>query len=385
MSAYTHFRYIAYQVPTVGWSGANYLEMPLGNALGLPRYTGAGGIPAAITNITNLDARNRVARFYDVLERARAQVTAPMMGDDKYTLKIFMAPEFYFRPTTAGSTTVPQGPSYTYQEYKEIKTALRTLINKSDFINWLVIPGTIMWSGSGIIGKRPTTGGDTVYFNTALYMKVGNVKFGSQVIEKEQSSHIDGLPTGRHSRVGPPSPTDKATDEIWTIYQTTAKRRKHIFEHYGTHCGIEVCLEHGRAVLKDILSDTANWTEGLSRIRKSISLQLIPAGGMTITNGNVAVKNNGYIMRTDGLGNNTVPPQTEIYQVTGYGNKDFGISVPVSYGYKPSYAQYGGPVAVQNTIHLNGVVAGLEVPDPGCTGGYFFNQDIIIYQRQALP
>lgn len=387
MAAYTHFRYIAYQVPTIGRSAANFLEMPAHNGVNLPvnlpRY--AGGLPAAIANITNVDARNRVARFYDVLQRARAQVTAPMMGDDKYTLKIFMAPEFYFRPTTGASTIVPQGPSYTYQEYKEIKTALRTLINTNEFINWLIIPGTIMWSGTGIIGKRPTTGGDTVYFNTALYIKVGYFKSGSKIIEKEQSSLIDGLPTGRHSGIAGPPSTHKATDEIWTYYQTTAKRQKHIFEHYGTNCGIEICLEHARAVLKDVLCDTANWTEGFLRTRKSISLQLITAGGINIDNANVAVKDNGYIMRTDGLGDMGPAIQTEIHKVTGYGNKNFGIPLPVTYGYKPSFAQYGGPpVLVQHTIHLNGI-GGVEVPDPGCVGAYFFDQDIIIYQRQALP
>jgi hypothetical protein len=372
-------------VPTVGKSGGNYLEMPAGNALALPRYTGPGGIPSAIANITNLDAKNRVARFYDVLQRARAQVTAPMMGDDKYTLKIFMAPEFYFRPTTGGSTIAPQGPSYTYQEYKEIKTALRTLINTNDFINWLIIPGTIMWSGTGFIGKRPTTGGDTVYFNTALYIKVGSFKSGSQVIEKEQSSRIDGLPTGRHSGIAGPPSTHKATDEVWTYYQTTAKRQKHIFEHYGTNCGLEICLEHARAVLKDALSDQANWREGFSRTRKSISLQLITSGGINIMDENVAVKNNGYIMRTDGLGDAAPATQTEIYKVTGYENKDFTKGLPVSYGFKPSFAQYDVlPVLRQHTIPLNGI-PGLEVPDPGCTGAYFFNQDIIIYQRRALP
>ena len=65
-----------------------------------------------------------------------------------------MAPEFYFRPTTANSTTVPQGPAYTYAEYREIKTALRALFNKFQFRNWLIITGTILWQGTGAIGNR---------------------------------------------------------------------------------------------------------------------------------------------------------------------------------------------------------------------------------------
>jgi|GEM_PF-2632661 len=377
MSAYTHFRYIAYQVPTiggvVGMGGVTYLEMDAGNALTIPRYAATGVFPPAIAAITNVDARNRVARFYAALLDARERVGT--MLDDDYTLKIFMAPEFYFRPTTAASTIVPQGPAYTTAEYRQIKTALKALVNNKTFYNWIVIPGTILWSGSGAIGKRPNTGLVEVCLNTSMYMKVGYMKFKSSIVEKEQSSPIDGLPLGGGVR--------KATDEIWTYYQTQQKRRKHVFEHYGANCGLEICLEHARSVLKDVLSDVSNWTEGLRRTRKSISLQMITAGGIGIEAANVTVKDDGYIMRTDGLGNAFGNPQSEIWPVTGYRNKDFGLSpLPVSYGHKPSFAQFGGLINPDQVINLSAVAG--SVPDPGCSPGYYFNQEVRIYPRRAL-
>jgi hypothetical protein len=307
--------------------------------------------------------------------------------DNRNTLKVFMAPEFYFRPTTADGSG---GPAYSYAEYREIKAALRELANEWgltwSFRNWLIIPGTIMWVGTGAIGKRPPTV-DNIYFNTCPYIKVG-WSTQSHVLEKEQSSHIDGLPTVHHS--GTPVPGAKATDEAWTMYQTVAKKKKHIIEHYGTECGVEICLEHYRSLLKDILSDAVNWSVrrplSVYSDRKSISLQLLPAGGMGIQADKVAVKNNGYILRNDGYGDDNItdPPQVQIEEVTGYLNKNFGPNaLPVTYGHKPSFAQFGAAVAVAQTIPLAGHKA---VPMPvGADPNYYFPQQITLYNAVPLP
>ncbi len=380
MSTYTQMRYIAYQVPTVGSGVAGFLEMPSGNATNQLVLDGIN--KPVITNLSNPDARQRVACFY--LAMIQAANAVALLADDRNTLKVFVAPEFYFRPTSADGTN---GPSYSYAQYKEIKAALISLSNDRLFKDWLIIPGTIMWTGTGIIGKRPITG-DNVYFNTCPYIKVGTFNTQSHVLEKEQSSHIDGLPTGYH---GPPpiGPTAKATDEVWTIYQTRAKKEKHVIEHYGIQCGVEICLEHGRALLKDILSDLVNWKTGtITKTRKSISLQILTSGGMTIDSANVTVVNNGYILRNDGLGTNAAGgigfPQVEIRKVLSYSNKNFGRGLPVSYGSKPGFAQFDPtPIAVERTVVLTGQ---RTVPSPaGNTPAYYFPQSIILYNRVPLP
>ena len=385
MSTYTQMRYIAYQVPTVGYGAAGFLEMPKENAATNQLILDGLDKPV-IDNLSNDDAKQRVACFYLAMNKAANALTA--LADDRFTLKVFVAPEFYFRPTSAEGTN---GPSYSYEQYKEIKAALISLSNDAKFKNWLIIPGTIMWTGTGTMGKRPPTI-DNIYFNTCPYIKVGTFNTQSHVIEKEQSSHIDGLPTGSHGVppiFGPPG--SKATDEVWTIYQTRAKKEKHVIEHYGIQCGVEICLEHGRALLKDILSDLVNWQVGTVRkVRKSISLQILTSGGMGIIDANVAVVNNGYILRNDGLANvpplgaPPPPPQVEIKKVLRYSNKNFGTGLTVSYGSKPGFAQFD-PTLI--TAERTEALAGRElVPSPaGNLPGYYFPHNIILYNRVPLP
>ncbi len=375
MNNFTQLRFIAYRVPTVCEdAGGGFLEMPMGTATAQLALDGI--VNATINGITNVDARERVARFY--LAMITAATTLATLPDDRYTLKVFMAPEFYFRPTTANGTG---GPAYNYVEYRQIKAALKVLSNEWRFRNWLIIPGTIMWTGTGAIGKRTPTPAN-VYFNSCQYVKVGFWSTQTHVLEKEQDSQIDGLP------VGPLHPGNQSQfTALPGYYQTLAKRRKHVIEHYGTQCGVEICLEHGLELLKNVLSDGSNWRTGCLRpSRKNISLQLLTAGGMDIDDANVAVRNNGYILRNDGYGTDTViQPQVEIRRVTGY-VVDPTVPIPVvtTYGSIPSSAQYAAPIGVTQTVNLPG--PNRTVPAPaGADLNFYFQQSLIIYNRVALP
>lgn len=370
--SYTHLRAVAYQVPTIGFNGG-FLEIPPGEIPG--RF--AANQPAAFAGVSNIDARKRLARLYAVMLEAQEQIA--ILGDSNYTLKVFVAPEFYFRPLSENSNITPKGPSYTLQEYREIKKALETLADDKKFINWVIIPGTILWSGSGMIGrKRPNTGDAEVFFNSSMFLKVGKL-CGSQyqVIEKARASTIDGLPTGRHGGGGVSNPDRKSTDEQWPLYQTLEKKRKHVLEHHGTECGVEICLEHGMGLLKEILSAGANWKSGFLRNRKSIALQILTAGGKPIDDAFVTAKTNGYILRTDGLGSGV---QSEMRKISGYTSNSLQ---PVNYDFMSAKAHYNPiSVAVEHTINL---AADLQVPDPGSSAGNHFPQLVKIFSRQPLP
>src|ERR1700722_7670530 len=89
--AYTDFQYVAYEVPTV--SRAN------GSAGGFPRGESDG--PLEMPN-DMVDAETRLRRLVSVVGLAASRAHG-----SPNTLKVFMAPEFYFRPENTDSKIFP--------------------------------------------------------------------------------------------------------------------------------------------------------------------------------------------------------------------------------------------------------------------------------------
>lgn len=403
---YTHFRYIAYQVPTVGVGvvppnqNLQFLEVPPGNNPGQGNYPGLKG---NVAGLTAGDSLIRVQRFIRVLNLAYDKLQdVGTVGSDPHTLKIFMAPEFYFRPTSQPSTA--NEPAYSYDEYRAIKDVLRrTIGGDARFEHWLVVPGTIMWKWTRkdpSNSKRPLPQGvEDVYFNTSLYIKGGDLRRTStHVIEKAEASRIDGLPTGRHGvPPGPNAPQKKATDEAWRRYLTPQKRRKHVFACDETNCGLEICLEHKLFGKYGLLKGLSNHM--LSRPEYpdwGIQLQLLTAGGMPIEPASVAVKKGGYIMRTDGLGNGLCTGlQSNLCKVTGYRKVTF-LGGEANYNTIPSTATLEpdpeSPNVADADFRLLARTAvdmnrGNELyiePPVNYRSDYWFQQCIKIYQRKPL-
>ena len=80
-------------------------------------------------------------------------------GDVATTLKVFIAPEFYFRPQNAEN-------AYTFNQMTNILAALRSMFVHADFADWLFVPGSIFSSSrrtpastsrttSALISTRP--------------------------------------------------------------------------------------------------------------------------------------------------------------------------------------------------------------------------------------
>ncbi|NSL87286.1 hypothetical protein ECE50_010625 [Chitinophaga sp. Mgbs1] len=330
--AYTHFRYVGYQVPTVGLGpGAeNYLKIPPGN---MPDLTGISQEAAGIiNNVTNADARCRLARMYLVLMQAYQAIQT---SDNNGTLKVFLAPEFYFRPYVEPGA---QGlPAYSYEDYQSLKTGLISLKNLPLFNDWLIIPGTIVWQNTGPAGKRPFTG--SVFYNTVVCSLSDNEHI---VNEKTEASEVDGIPAASNA----PFTVNPA------YYSTWRKQRKHIFNFMGINCGIEICLEHSLGILKNQYGFFRRWFYSTP----PISLHLLIAGGMNIINPLIATIPEGYILRTDGMKRGT---QVELR------NKNV-------------------PAANIIASTIAGIPASLQLPDPGCRPGYFFAQELHIYNPLPL-
>lgn len=366
---YTHFQYIAYQVPTVTRTapypnGQAIYGIPPGRIVNPPQLRGnVGGLGP--------DAKTRIERFIGVM--VEAQQTLQRLGDNNHTIKVFMAPEFYFRPNNAKV-------SYTYAQYRAIKNVLReTITAHNQFRHWLVVPGTILWEWTANTPGRPNPTGKSIFFNTAIYIKERDTR----TIEKYAASTIDGIPTGRHGGGGTGG---QSTDEAFPkYYQTPAKMEKHLFRIKGIKVGLDICLEHvvfsvlnpagpghRYGVVKKSLSNRI--TGAFNRRNEPIHLHLLTAGGMGIVPSSVAATTNGWILRNDGYNVNIL---TECKQVTGY---NYGEAYDLC-----NTAILGPELTTLHSSRITDRNLYLE-PPPAATSYWATHPQMIkIYERQVLP
>jgi hypothetical protein len=274
---YTHFIYIAYQVTTVFDGGRAIVNTaPPGDEC-------ASTLQGPVGNLGD-DARIRIKRLFRVMQLAASKLEAA--GDNVNTLKIFTVPEFYFRPDN-------EEGSYTHAQYVAIKAVLRATMNVDAYNDWLLIPGTIMWMWSGNTEKRPNPAGNSVYFNSSLFIKrFTNGTWDSATIQKVWASSIDGIPTGRHSgsEFDPGDPSRKAPEELWPEFYAENRVNKHQINIATISIGLEICVEHQYKLL---LINGIGGDRGLD-------IQILVGAGSPTRLGAFAIKNKGYFLRNDG-------------------------------------------------------------------------------------
>lgn len=299
---YTHLRYIAYFVPTVCQDAndtpiyrfapgtipaAN--EVPLrGSAAHLQSLTAEAG--GSELEQYYHDARVRLQRFLLALREAKTLVTN-LGGDSNTTLKILIAPEFYFRPDHADH-------SYPAEVYRAIKDVLRaTIADMGEFADWLIVAGTVMWhytsedQGRGRVGA----GSKTVYNNTALVVGGGGGATSHYKIDKVWASGIDGIPTGRH---GGDFEQDPNRQSLGEMLETQARRishfKQHLFRVGGQQLGLEICADHSTGGLR-------RYVLGRWKFQRTWpNLHLITAAGARVSSTSVCARVNGYVCRCDG-------------------------------------------------------------------------------------
>jgi hypothetical protein len=312
--AYTHFRFIAYEVVTATHGRiippAKKRPVVSGFPAG-PEPRGVTRIPVAMPNIAVpqsddeiqenrgiIDARTRLKRLAvavngsaELLEGLpdSAGIAAPKVMDGPTILKVFVVPEFYFRPPAT------LGSRFAFNTYPDklamrIFKQLQEMFRNRTLEHWLIIAGTVLWNQN--LGEKTPT----IYLNTAVWIKGGPVgvkdEDKSGVIEKKLASGIDGVPMAF-------APGEN--DQTRPIFESWDEQRRHIFAVTGTEIGLEVCLDHDDddllRTLKTVRIRAAN-----EYLRfPQIGLHVLTAGGMTINEGSVAADVGGYILRNDGL------------------------------------------------------------------------------------
>lgn len=328
------------------------------------------------------DAKNRVVRFLNVLYKASIDAN---VDKSITTLKVFMAPEFYFRPETPVTTTVNGTDydsavyrAYTYDVYKAIKEVLQQTIKGMGLNHWLIIPGTIMWyMPAGTTANHKSVTANT-YFNSCIYIYNYSRVFNQQTshkLEKAKASHIDGVPYNDWDYgANAPIALNKYSDDT--------KLNKHLFDISTLKTGLEICLEHKMyhsndekygVLTKRIVKDVPSSYNGKYR-----HLQLLTAGGMPINDNSIALKEDGVFFRNDGLKQDSIYFDTYVYAAKYIIILDDGSLIDI--------------VGDNNEVSLNNDVAfklRSPLPDPPgnlelLNGMSFDQQNIVIYPTQKI-
>jgi hypothetical protein len=278
---YTHIQVIGYQTPTAVWSGVDWLVLPPNP--GTLVYTPAPiidinsqGNQGLINSIKDADLKARLIRFIYVINQAYAY--SVYKYDDK-CLKLFIAPEFYFRPNNSDL-------AYSYSEYEQFVKVVPQTLNVDGLEHWLFICGTIMYK------YHSRWWGKDYIFNVAPVFKGHDPSF-KRLIEKIHTSRIDGVP-----KLMKPENAYSSIRDTWYYKRWYSTDR--VLSDYKL--GIEICLEHGKGVL------------ATSGKEKDINIHVIVSAGMTIVENNIATQK--YVFINDGAGVN--------YGYDGNGHDSYG-------------------------------------------------------------
>lgn len=309
--AYHSFRIINYQVGTVGVHkdkdqyGREQYEYAIdpGRVRSPPELYGGD-------QLSN-DLRVRLQRLLKVLQTAYQSIKNT---DDAHTLKIFLAPEFYFRPKNNVF-------AYTQTEYKALKTAfIETLCRMDIGQNWLIYPGTVVWCDqrkniAGVLvnnkNRDKVSNKTSVFFNTCLTLQKRGGVF-AQEKEKIHLSPNDGIPSiqykQRHGQKG------ATAAEAFVQYASHVQTPFRIVSMGGVNVGLEICYEHG--VLVRLLRTYLSQLDP-PEFREKLHIHLLVTAGMNIKPSSISTRINGHFVRCDGVYDKTA--QCEMHQVNGYG------------------------------------------------------------------
>jgi hypothetical protein len=376
---YTHFRFIAYQVPTAAYptagTGGPYTGYPAGGTC-----PAVADIPVAGDAAAPPDWHIRLRRLAAVVDRAAANLGA---GDNAATLKVFVAPEFYFRPP-AGADVAFRRSTYAQEHLFAIWGALDRMFQSPRFADWLIVPGTVMWNR-----PREEDAARSNYFNSVLYVRGGPREQATRMIEKQLPSTIDGIPVPFAPGYDP---------SLRPIYEDWRTQTDRIFRVDNVGVGVEVCLDHADdpqcRVLKTVLS---RWTQRFGELSSTHqarvagdanvpvpALHVLTAGGMPTVPRSVAARIGGFLLRNDGLPNGAAP--VELRRVQNY----IMPNAQFPQGVQASVTNLSGSAQLAPDAFLTTVVPLPPGPEtvsdlPGPRTYHTFAQQLMIYPARPLP
>lgn len=312
--AYTHFRLLAYEVPTVlvnpqppgyvsAWDPGNLsrkvTRIPVPEPLSHvaePREVGAA-LPDARKGLPE-DAYIRMLRLASVVESTRMRIASKPKGP----LNVFVVPEFYFRPPTSGRLLY-QGDTYPLASSNTIFNALHGMFRDAGFTDWLFVLGTVLWNND-FADRVPAPGAGTpreqVHYSNSAVVVTGGPKGQLFLVEKKIPSRIDGIPKIEYQPGVPVAAGPTNDPGLRPVFQQWKVRKEHVIDANGVTIGVEVCLDHDERVLRDVV-EAWGTNEGPPAF-PGVQLQILTAGGMTANRASFAMRKGGYLLRNDGAG-----------------------------------------------------------------------------------
>jgi hypothetical protein len=219
--------------------------------------------------------------------------------EDKKTLKIFMAPEFFFR----GRYGAYRDIGWT----AKILSMMRTETGKPEYSDWLFVLGTAIFSTEEAPGK----GGGRMLENYALVQKGGpkTSDLNDFVVAKEFPSHVDF----KHPGVSNVNWYDPKT----SMAKTAGQISKNIMPEGGRKDPIYTPLDHTKAPVSELVGGVIFTMDGItfglevcrdhylqrlahSQEKGRVLIQLIPSCGMSIENASIGCVEKGIVFNVDG-------------------------------------------------------------------------------------
>jgi hypothetical protein len=282
---YNAFQLLAYEVSTAGWTGPHTI-LPAWNS---GRYRPPSGTFVPVPDLGQRDdedlfefsdAVNRIARFASVVEHTYTAGGGAKRWGVPGTLKVFVAPEFYFRPEQG----VGGRAAYSGHLAARIFSELGRIFRHQVFEDWILVCGTVVhWTASAH--------GD-VFRNTAVLVR-GGPQGGFHLLEKQDASAIDGVPLAN---------TPGNMPAFQPRHIGFGELQRHLITVGGVELGVEICLEHHSGVLRSVLRSKWRFEH---TVHPGVNLHILTAGGMSVVPASIAARTGGHLLRVDGV---TGPP-----------------------------------------------------------------------------
>ena len=268
MPNFTSFQLLAYRMPTYDPLGAKAFVPDSGSKIGQ-------GLDAP--------AQALMQRFAGVLNYAK---TLPTVDTKATTLKLFVAPEFYFKGT-GGS----HWGSFTFNSMINMLATLKEIGTPGQ--DWVVVAGTIIFylpttAGYKHFDGSAVTPSECVYANVAPVITQGGLTY----VLKNFISRIDYLPK-------PKAPLKSLwQSEVFSPCLEVWTEQKARFITVGNRTlGLEICLDHA---LERLTSARNQYETEEGRAAPPIDLHVITSCGMEIQG--ALARKNGYVVLCDGNG-----------------------------------------------------------------------------------
>ena len=340
--AYTNVQFIGYVLDT----------SPQVNPDGSKTYLGL--------NDPTLDIEARCDVMLRAMQTARDALpqTSPPASEGEI-LKVFMAPEFFFRGASG---------AYQMDDVQRIIASLQSMAADGQWVDWVFVFGTILGASSATLQTPPydiDPLASTEIYNFALVQQGGIAAqgdAGARMVMKELMSGVDFIATDAN-----PGGLLLGDVEHWPASTGSGLGREQqevnydgagVFDLAGITWGLEVCLDHSGTVRRLQRSPQLPG-------QKLIQLQVVPSCGMDIQAPSVITQAGGYIFNCDG--SSATSHSTLVQQVPPVTDVPMLSSTPVS----------DDSIALKSTSPvLDVAISALYAGGPGVVN---------IYPAQALP